>query len=76
MRKLIVAAALLACAFPAFAQQPPAFKSADKDGDGVVSPSEMKMVMPDMTQAQWDQADADKSGGLSETEYMQMMSHQ
>lgn len=75
MKKLVAATLIIMLAAPAFAQQPPVFKSADKDGDGVVSPAEMKAVMPKMTQAQWDEADADKSGGLNETEYAQMMSH-
>jgi len=75
MKKTVLAVSFIALTAPAFAQQPPNFSAADTDGDGVVSSAEMKAAMPDMTQEQWDQADADKSGTLTQAEFDQMMQH-
>tara|TARA_R110000868_G_C10561918_1_gene736965 strand:- start:49 stop:276 length:228 start_codon:yes stop_codon:yes gene_type:complete len=45
------------------------FESADANGDGNVTMEEAKSVMPDMTEEQFADADADESGGLSKKEF-------
>ncbi|HTJ57518.1 MAG TPA: EF-hand domain-containing protein [Devosiaceae bacterium] len=50
-------------------QKAPDFASADANKDGQVSYSELVIVVPTATQDQFNTADMDKSGGLSQTEF-------
>jgi hypothetical protein len=47
----------------------PDFATVDSDKSGEVSFGELEIVMPKLTKAAFDAADADKSGGLSATEF-------
>lgn len=45
------------------------FENADANSDGNVTMEEAKGVMPDLTAAQFEAMDTDKSGGLSKKEF-------
>lgn len=69
MQKL--SAGLLALAMltgPALAQEPLTFAGVDADANGELSFAELQAVWPDLTDAEFQQADADQSGGLSPNE--------
>ncbi|MCW5722832.1 MAG: hypothetical protein KIS86_16990 [Devosia sp.] len=69
MRKLTPALLVLgAMAAPAFAQTPLTFAQVDADGNGELSFVELQVVWPDLTQEEFDAADADLSGGLNSNE--------
>lgn len=69
MRKFALAlAAVGAFALPAVAQTPLTFADVDSDGNGELSFVELQVVWPDLTQEEFDAADADMSGGLSPDE--------
>lgn len=66
MRK--IALGLFALAFaagPALAQAPLAFADVDSNGDGLLSFNELQAVWPDLTQAEFNRADTDGTGGLT-----------
>ena len=48
----------------AFAQTPTTFADVDTDASGELSFAELQVVWPDLTQAEFDTADADGSVGL------------
>lgn len=52
----------------AFAQAPTSFADVDTDGNGELSFAELQAVWADLTQQEFDGADADMSGGLSPDE--------
>ncbi|SEQ25620.1 EF hand [Devosia sp. YR412] len=49
----------------AIAQTPTTFADVDTDASGELSFAELQVVWPDLSQAEFDAADADGSGGLS-----------
>lgn len=73
MKPVLAALAAMAAftAVPAaFAQaQCPDITAVDTDGSGDISMGELRVVMPDVTKAQFTAADADGSGSLSADEY-------
>lgn len=76
MRKIAYSLAALALSATSFstavlAQQTPtpAFTTVNSDKSGEVSYGELQIVLPNVSQDQFNSADADKSGGLSETEF-------
>lgn len=52
----------------AFAQTPTTFADVDADANGELSFAELVVAWPDLTQAEFDVADVDKSGGLTADE--------
>lgn len=52
----------------AFAQTPTSFADVDTDASGELSFAELQVVWPDLTQVEFDTADANGSGGLSADE--------
>lgn len=52
----------------AFAQTPTNFADVDTDGNGELSFAELQVVWTDLTQEEFDAADADASGGLTPDE--------
>ena len=69
MHKLALTIALLGLsAGSAFAQSPTSFADVDTDANGELSFAELQVVWTDLTQAEFDAADADASGGLSADE--------
>ena len=65
MRKLALSlAVVVATAGAAYAQSPTNFADVDTDANGELSFAELQIVWPDLTQEEFDGADADKSGGL------------
>ncbi len=46
------------------------FAAVDQNGDGLLSLAEVAIAMPDATSEAFDTADADKSGTLTEAEYL------
>lgn len=62
-RKVLTAAAILATAAAAFAMS-----DMDADGDGGVTYTEMVAVFPEVTEAQFADADTDGNGIIDETE--------
>lgn len=66
MHKIALGLAVLGLsATAAFAQTPTSFADVDTDANGELSFAELTVVWPDLTQAEFDAADADASGGLS-----------
>lgn len=69
MHKLALSLAVLGLsATAAFAQTPTSFADVDTDGNGELSFAELVVVWADLTQAEFDAADADGSGGLTPEE--------
>jgi hypothetical protein len=69
MHKLALSLAVLGLsATAAFAQTPTSFADVDTDANGELSFAELQVVWTDLTQAEFDAADADASGGLSADE--------
>jgi hypothetical protein len=69
MQKLALSLAVLGLtATAAFAQTPTSFADVDTDANGELSFAELQVVWPDLTQEEFDTADADTSGGLSADE--------
>lgn len=52
----------------AFAQTPTNFADVDTDANGELSFTELQLVWTDLTQPEFDAADADTSGGLTPDE--------
>ncbi|UJW84196.1 hypothetical protein [Devosia sp. SL43] len=52
----------------AFAQTPTTFADVDADANGELGFAELVVAWPDLTQAEFDVADVDKSGGLTADE--------
>ena len=65
---LTTLAALGLSATVAFAQTPTNFADVDTDANGELSFVELQVAWPDITQAEFDAADTDLSGGLSTDE--------
>ena len=66
MRKFALGLAIAGLSTAAvFAQTPTSFADVDTDGNGELSFAELQVVWPDLTQAEFEAADADASGGLS-----------
>lgn len=66
MHKIALGLAVLGLsATAAFAQSPTSFADVDTDANGELSFAELQVVWPDLTQAEFDAADADTSTGLS-----------
>lgn len=66
MHKIALTLAALGLATTAaFAQTPTTFADVDADGSGELSYAELQVVWSDLTQAEFDAADADASGGLN-----------
>lgn len=61
-------AAIGLSATAAFAQTPTSFADVDTDGNGELSFAELLVVWTDLTQEEFDAADADGSGGLTPDE--------
>ena len=69
MHKLALSLAVLGLsATAAFAQTPTSFADVDTDANGELSFAELQVAWTDLTQAEFDAADADASGGLSADE--------
>lgn len=69
MHKIALGFAVLGLsAAGAFAQTPTSFTDVDTDGNGELSFVELQAVWADLTQQEFDGADADLSGGLSPDE--------
>jgi hypothetical protein len=69
MQKIALSLAVLGLsATAAFAQTPTSFADVDTDTNGELSFVELQVAWPDLTQAEFDTADIDKSGGLSTDE--------
>lgn len=65
MHKIALSLAVLGLsATAAFAQTPTSFADVDTDANGELSFAELQLAWPDLTQAEFDAADADTSGGL------------
>ncbi len=65
----LVALTFAGAAGSAVAQDAAAFADVDTDQSGDLTLEEVQVVMPDLTQEDFDAADADASGTLSEEEY-------
>lgn len=61
-------AVLVLAATTALAQTPTSFADVDTDANGELSFAELLVVWPDLTQDEFDGADADGSGGLTPDE--------
>lgn len=69
MHKLALSLAVLGLsATAAFAQTPTSFADVDADASGELSFAELQLVWTDLTQQEFDAADADASGGLTPDE--------
>ena len=70
MKKMLVSALVVLglSTSLAFAQTPTSFADVDSDGNGELSYAELQLVWSDLTQQEFDAADADGSGGLSPDE--------
>lgn len=69
MNKFALSLAVLGLATTAaFAQTPTSFADVDTDASGELGFAELQVVWADLTQAEFDAADADGSGGLSADE--------
>lgn len=69
MHKLALSLAVLGLsATAAFAQTPTNFADVDTDATGELSFAELQAVWTDLTQSEFDTADADASGGLTPDE--------
>lgn len=69
MRKIALSLAVLGLsATAALAQTPTNFADVDSDANGELSFVELQVAWPDLTQAEFDAADTDLSGGLSADE--------
>jgi hypothetical protein len=69
MHKLALSLAVLGLsATAAFAQTPTSFADVDTDANGELSFAELQLVWPDLSQGEFDGADADTSRGLSPDE--------
>ena len=69
MHKIALSLAVLGLsATAAFAQTPTSFVDVDADANGELSFVELQVAWPDLTQAEFDAADLDLSGGLSADE--------
>ena len=75
MKKLLLmtAAAITLSVGGALAQNTPDFATTDGDKSGEVTFSELILQYPDVSQEQFDTADADKSGGLNEKEFLMVV---
>ncbi len=66
MHKIVLSLAVIGfTASTALAQTPTSFADVDTDGNGELSFAELQLVWPDLTQAEFDAADADTSDGLA-----------
>lgn len=66
MHKIVLSLAVLGfSATAAFAQTPTSFADVDTDANGELSFAELQLAWPDLTQAEFDAADSDTSGGLA-----------
>lgn len=69
MHKIALSFAILGLsAGAAFAQTPTSFVDVDADGNGELSLVELQVVWPDLTEDEFNSADADVSAGLSADE--------
>ncbi|MGB3337008.1 MAG: hypothetical protein WBA73_07515 [Devosia sp.] len=69
MHKLALSLAVLGLSATAvFAQTPTNFADVDTDATGELSFAELQLVWTDLTQEEFDAADADTSGGLTPDE--------
>lgn len=69
MQKIALSLAVLGLsATAAFAQTPTSFADVDADANGELSFVELQVAWPDLTQAEFDTADIDKTGGLTPDE--------
>jgi len=69
MHKLVLSLAVLGLATTAtLAQTPTSFAEVDSDATGELSFAELQLVWTDLTQEEFDTADADTSGGLTPDE--------
>lgn len=68
MKKILATLSILAFTAPAMAQAAD-FATVDADGSGTVTWEEVQAAMPDVTEEQFQAADADDSGDLSEDEF-------
>ncbi|MGB3028248.1 hypothetical protein [Paradevosia shaoguanensis] len=75
MKKLLLmtAAAITLSAGGALAQNTPDFATTDGDKSGEATLSELILRYPDVSEAQFNTADADKSGGLNEKEFLMVV---
>ena len=65
MHKIALSLAVLGLsATAAFAQTPTSFADVDTDANGELSFAELQVAWPDLTQAEFDAADADANTGL------------
>ena len=69
MRKLLAIVAVLGLGAPALAQSLGDFESVDADQDGSVSLREGRVVIPDLSEADFAAADSDGSGQLNQQEF-------
>lgn len=66
MHKIAMSLAIVGLsASAAFAQTPTSFADVDTDANGELSFAELAVVWTDLTQAEFDLADVDASGGLN-----------
>lgn len=69
MHKIALAVAALGLStIAAVAQTPTSFTDVDTDANGELSFAELQVAWPDLTQGEFDGADADGSGGLTPDE--------
>ena len=69
MQRLPLSLAILGLtASAAFAQTPTSFADVDTDANGELSFVELQLIWTDLTQEEFDSADADGSGGLTPDE--------
>lgn len=69
MHKLVLSLAVLGLATTAaLAQTPTSFADVDTDANGELSFAELQVIWTDLTQEEFDSADADASGGLTPDE--------
>ncbi|KRA44907.1 hypothetical protein [Devosia sp. Root635] len=69
MHKIALSLAVLGLsAGAAFAQTPTSFVDVDTDANGELSFAELQLIWTDLTQDEFDGADADASGGLTPDE--------
>jgi len=69
MRKFALGLAVLGLATTtALAQTPIGFNDVDTDANGELSFAELQVIWTDLTQEEFDRADADGSGGLTPDE--------
>lgn len=69
MQKLALSLAVIGfTATAALAQTPTSFVDVDTDGNGELSFAELQVIWTDLTQEEFDSADADGTGGLTPDE--------